>query len=102
MSKDQASIQFFKYFKNYVDLLNPILSSRWSYDEKYFFTGFVSASDSLLFYSNSLQPLFKIYVSIVFEEIPFASKSKKITFNKLSKVCQFLRAFFKTWSGAWN
>ena len=102
MSKDQASIQFFKYFKNYVDLLNPILSSRWSYDEKYFFTGFVSASDSLLFYSNSLQPLFKIYVSIVFEEIPFASKSKKVTSNKLSKVCQFLRAFFKTWSGAWN
>ena len=96
MSKDQASIQFFKYFKNYVGLLNPILSGCWSYNEKCFFTGFVSASDPLLFYSNSLQPLFKIYVSIVFEEIPFANKSKKITLYKLSKVCQFLRAFFKT------
>ena len=32
-------------------------------------------------------------MSIVFEEIPFANKSKKITLNKLSKVCQFLQAF---------
>ena len=51
---------------------------------KHFSTGFVSAPDSFLFYSNSLQPLFKISVSIVFEE-RIANRSKKNCFEKIIK-----------------